>query len=273
MILNGFRVKGKNLSEDFQNNLLPAYPDMQNMNNWNIVGDVSISYTNEVNILEYFSIGDYDKIKHYASEWGYTPSEAFYTAIDDYWSQHQDCNAMVYVQSNNQFVVVIATQWVKDPNMTWQWNSTAPSKYVSYNPSNDSVYNEAPFNRDYEWDLKYAMQNNKIIKIENYLDAQIYEKYIQLSLTADTSKLYLVKFKACSPSGFTNGSSSNVVIICGSNITNGNISNVASNNLAEYEYIVNTDSNGTINLKFDLEQMTSSSAITLKLSDFGIYHI
>lgn len=103
-------------------------------------------------------------------------------------------------------------------------------------------------------------------------DGTLFSKSYSLSTDLSNSGTYIIKFKACSPSGFASSVNNNVIVTVDSVNQACNISNTASNDLTEYELLVSARNNITI--KLDLEQMVNTSSdVTLEISDIGIYEI
>lgn len=98
-----------------------------------------------------------------------------------------------------------------------------------------------------------------------------FEGSIETSFAAEDDKLYLVRFNACSPSGFTKGSGDEIVIVSGVNQMEINVSNSASDTMQTYECQIYAD--GTLDVTINLEQFINSDGVELKIGDFQIYEL
>lgn len=293
MLLNDFKISGTGLSPDLQGNAVSA--SVQNMSNWNTSGDVSISYADGVNTLEYGTMSGpgsnltLQQIKDFYASYGLTNIDTLCSAL---YNSSQPTGDRIYglmrtaTSGTNATIVLFAVPTRTDYTIN-NYDSGWDAYYLLPNSSwtaYGTIYDTIIYNYDnhtYTLDSDHCgVSSAAFVRYFHTLPEVILSNgpiplqgNIQLNSTVEDEKVYLVKFKACSTSGFNAGSLPNTIITCGSNSVNGNISSTASNTLVDYKYIIVSDGT-TLNIKFDFGQMQkASSDVVLKLSDFGVYKV
>ena len=252
----------------------------KNMSNWTITGEVTNSFADGINTVEFVNGGAVtvaDGIKaEFKRHFNITITDDIAEAIASEWaSLPSDYKFYAYLYNGNQYVYIYISN-----GFTSSLESQFMNGSVYINFSGNKYYYRSVYKPN-KGTLDDWNQGQYMGQLDNYTGQFILPVFatyqtslnfngnISKSFTVEDGKYYLVKFNACSPSGFTKNFSDEIVFTSGSNSVKVNIATTASETMAEYATLIKANGT-TLNAEFDLGQFINPEGVELNISDILI---
>lgn len=251
----------------------------KNLSNWTITGEVTNSFADGINTVEFVNGGAVtvaDGIKaEFKRHFNVTITDDVAEAIATEWAGlssdykyygFKHSNGYIYIYLSNGFTSTMETNFLNGS----VYISLSGNKYVDvgyYGPS-DGKLGDFRLNQ-YMGTLSGYTGQFILPVFATYQASLNFNGNISKSFTVEDGKYYLVKFNACSPSGFTKNFSDEIVFTSGSNSVKVNIATTASETMAEYATLIKADGT-TLNAEFDLGQFINPEGVELNISDILI---
>lgn len=277
--------------------------DQLNISNWDITGDITNSYVNGVNNISFENTGGGGGGGSYVAPNGNTYKYKYH-----YYGGRYSSNGR-YISYAYEFDIYSNLKLVAS-NTSLPIASTDSGEIYFYSSLSDlrnldkdinSIYPAADRTQFYydpvqsgSWILQGKARDDKSAygwkivtdipqmfdigttkqQVIDYLttpDVPAFDGDIQLNIPVVAGKTYEFRFDGCSPSGFTSDDN-NISIVSGANITTAQFDGTATETMGSYRIPFEAGSD-TATLTFDLSQMTSSSGISLNISNLSVFEV
>ena len=289
LMLNGV------VKEGFTGDIVTA--SQKNMNNWTVDGDVTITFSDGENTVDYENGGgsyvgpDGNTYKYYL----YMQNTYAGNGPYSFW-----CN-YPFVASKEQLIgeryrliTGITYDGVQDKFGIGSLGTKRGTKnfdftyvagdYVTGKPAKSSLigYYGNEQNFPYEWSINLTAQeiaNFNIPLFDTNAEALAYvqqsiisfDGYAELSLSVTDTKQYILTFEACSTTGF-NAETDQIIVTSGANVVTETFNNTQTETLKKYIIMFIADGN-IATVKFDFSKMVNSSDIELIISDVSLFEL
>ena len=283
--------------------------DQLNISNWDITGDIANSYVNGVNNISFENAGG-GGIATTAEELNQILVEK--TGYPTRYSSGIGRNMIDGLSNNKLYAFAFLTvenggstypnnvflYWIYDPNFLHDIDISKINITISQDGKTITIRNNQDFavsfrgiklyyyNVNYDWAQTYgpiseisanssasANLGYVISSVNMFYDTfgEAFDGNIQLNIPVEAGKTYEFRFDGCSPSGFEADSDS-ISIVSGANTTTAQFDGTATETMGSYGIPFEAGSD-TATLTFDLSQMTSSSGISLNISNLSVFEV
>lgn len=256
----------------------------KNMNNWTVTGNVTITYADGENVVEYQNEGssDVDRMTaDFISKFGITPNATLMQNICNFWEQNHTTYPYLILRRlssdtaydggvmfmQNQAGTNSYPQWVVSGTMTYSNQDLyGPGCYCRafWNQTDLQLIGPKTHNTTYQQAETIYYKYN-----EFHMDPISFTGDAQLSVSVENGKTYRVEFDACSPSGF-NADTNQITVTSGSNVVSETFDNTQTSTYSDYDIQFTADGSTAV-IKFDFSKMVNSSDIELNIKDISMY--